>query len=103
MVFAWIIVPVLARPAIVPNQPWASRRLVPGVLPGLILLAVWAVAWLVRWLPQRGYDRGIQAAPAAGCSAAPGLPAPGTSFRLRGAPRRPPPRPPGPPLAATRN
>src|SRR5262249_55402489 len=29
MVFAWIIVTVLARPAIVPNHPWASRRLVP--------------------------------------------------------------------------
>src|SRR5262245_49225233 len=57
MVFAWIIVTVLARPAIVPNQPWASRRLVPGVLPGLILLAVWAVAWLAGWLRQRGYDR----------------------------------------------
>ena len=33
MVFAWIIVTVLARPAIVPDQPWASRRLVAGVLP----------------------------------------------------------------------
>ena len=40
--FSWIIVTVLYRPAIVPHQPWASRRLVPGVLPGLILLSVWA-------------------------------------------------------------
>src|SRR5262249_10072265 len=57
MLFAWIIVTVLYRPAIVPSQPWASRRLVPGVLPGLILLAVWAVAWMAGWLRQRGYGR----------------------------------------------
>jgi hypothetical protein len=82
MVFAWIIVTVLARPAIVPNQPWASRRLVPGVLPGLILLAVWAVAWLVAWLRQRGYDRVIQAGLVTVCSAALVLPAAVTSFGL---------------------
>jgi hypothetical protein len=82
MVFTWIIVTVLARPAIVPNQPWASRRLVPGVLPGLILLAVWAVAWLVGWLHQRGYDRVIRAGLATVCSAALVLPAAVTSFGL---------------------
>ncbi len=82
MVFAWIIVTVLARPAIVPNQPWASRRLVPGVLPGLILLAVWAAAWLVGWLRQRGYDRVIQAGLATVCSVALVLPAAVTSFGL---------------------
>jgi hypothetical protein len=82
MAFAWIIVTVLARPAIVPNQPWASRRLVPGVLPGLILLAVWAVAWLVGWLRQRGYDRVIQAGLATVCSVALVLPAAVTSFGL---------------------
>ena len=82
MVFAWIIVTVLARPAIVPNQPWASRRLVPGVLPGLILLAVWAVAWLAGWLRQRGYDRVIQAGLVTVCSVALVLPAAVTSFGL---------------------
>ena len=80
MVFAWIIVTVLARPAIVPNQPWASRRLVPGVLPGLIVLAVWAVAWLGGWLRQRGYDRVIQAGLVTVCSVALVLPAAVTSF-----------------------
>ena len=83
MVFAWIIVTVLARPAIVPNQPWASRRLVPGVLPGHILLAVWAVAWLAGVLRQHGYDRVIQAGLAAVCSVALVLPAAVTSFGLR--------------------
>ena len=52
--FAWIIVTTLLRPAITPDQPWASRRLVPGVLPGFIVLAVWAASWLVGWLRQRG-------------------------------------------------
>nr|MDQ2876689.1 hypothetical protein [Actinomycetota bacterium] len=47
MVFSWVIVTTLYRPAIVPDQPWASRRLVPAVLPGFILLATWACAWLV--------------------------------------------------------
>jgi hypothetical protein len=50
--FAWIIVATLLRPAITPDMPWASRRLVPGVLPGFILLAVWASAWIVGWLRQ---------------------------------------------------
>ena len=53
--FAWIIVTVLYRPAIIPFQPWASRRLVPGVLPGLILLAVWAASWLLAWARRHDY------------------------------------------------
>jgi hypothetical protein len=48
LTFAWGIVWFLLRPAITPHQPYASRRLVPDVLPGLILLAVWLTAWLVR-------------------------------------------------------
>jgi hypothetical protein len=55
MVFSWVIVTTLYRPAIVPDQPWASRRLVPAVLPGFILLATWACAWLVAWI--RRQDR----------------------------------------------
>ncbi|MGZ4434969.1 MAG: hypothetical protein ACXVW7_15275, partial [Trebonia sp.] len=53
--FAWSIVTFLYRPAITPDQPWASRRLVPAVLPGFILLAAWATSWLVRWLDDHGY------------------------------------------------
>jgi hypothetical protein len=48
LTFAWAIVWFLFRPAITPHQPYASRRLVPAVLPGLILLAIWLSAWLGR-------------------------------------------------------
>jgi hypothetical protein len=48
LTFAWGIVWFLLRPAITPHQPYASRRLVPAVLPGLVLLAVWLSAWLAR-------------------------------------------------------
>jgi hypothetical protein len=46
--FGWCIAEFLLRPAITAHQPYASRRLVPAVIPGLILLAVWLTAWLVR-------------------------------------------------------
>jgi hypothetical protein len=46
MIIGWVTVTVLWRPSIVPDQPWASRRLVPVVLPGLLLAAVWMSAWL---------------------------------------------------------
>jgi hypothetical protein len=48
LVFACATLIFLLRPAITPHQPMASRRLVPAVLPGLILLAVWLAAWLAR-------------------------------------------------------
>ena len=48
LTFAWAITEFLIRPAITQHQPYASRRLVPAVLPGLVLLAVWLAAWLAR-------------------------------------------------------
>jgi hypothetical protein len=48
LTFAWAVLWFLLRPAITPHQPYASRRLVPAVLPGLVLLAVWLTAWLGR-------------------------------------------------------
>jgi hypothetical protein len=48
LVFACAICIFLLRPAITPHQPMASRRLVPAVLPGVILLAVWLASWLAR-------------------------------------------------------
>jgi hypothetical protein len=55
MIFGWTIAVFLARPAITPDMPWASRRLVPAVLPGCILLAAWAASWATRWLKERGF------------------------------------------------
>ncbi len=82
MLFGWIIVTVLLRPAITPNHPWASRRLVPGVLPGLILLAVWASAWLVCWLREHHYDRVLRAGLATACAALLVLPGAVTAYGL---------------------
>jgi hypothetical protein len=45
---------VLWYPDIVPDQPWASRRLVVVVLPGLILAAIWAAVWLTGHARDRG-------------------------------------------------
>ncbi|TDD90494.1 hypothetical protein [Actinomadura rubrisoli] len=53
---AWTTATTLWRPGITPDQPWASRRLLPVVLPGLLLLALWGGAWAVRRLRRRGRD-----------------------------------------------
>ena len=57
MIAIWVIVTVLWRPAVAPDQPWASRRLVPFVLPGLILAAIWAASWLKEQAAQLGRTR----------------------------------------------
>ncbi len=91
MVFAWIIVTVLYRPEVTATQPWGSRRLVPGVLPGFILLAVWTAGWLTRWVLRNGYGRLIAGGLASVCAAALVLPAATTTFGLgleRGGPLR---------------
>ncbi len=41
LIIGWSVVTVLWDPAVVPWQPLASHRLVPVVLPGLLLLALW--------------------------------------------------------------
>ena len=46
-------VSVLWKPAITPDHPWADRRLVPAVLPVVVLLAVAAVAALGRYAAGR--------------------------------------------------
>jgi hypothetical protein len=45
---------VLWQPEIIPDQPWASRRLVLAVLPGLIICAAWTSAWLAGRARGRG-------------------------------------------------
>lgn len=56
-VVGWATITVLLRPAITPDHPWAARRLVPVVLPGVILLAVWGAELLRRWRPRAGASR----------------------------------------------
>lgn len=41
-VIGFATITTLIRPAITPDHPWAARRLVPLVIPGVILLAAWA-------------------------------------------------------------
>ncbi len=78
----WAIVIALYRPAITPDHPWASRRLVPAVLPGFILLAVWAASWLVTGIRSRGHGRVAGGALAFCCAAALLLPTAATTFGL---------------------
>ncbi len=82
LLFGWAIVTTLYRPAITPDQPWASRRLVPAVLPGFIVLAVWAANWLKGWLREHDLDRVTCAGAATVCAAALLLPAAMTTYGL---------------------
>ncbi|GAA2912734.1 hypothetical protein GCM10010517_79300 [Streptosporangium fragile] len=54
-IVGWTTVTTLYRPTITPDQPWAARRLVPVVLPGLILLAVWGLRWVREKARRSGY------------------------------------------------
>jgi hypothetical protein len=83
MIFAWAIVATLYRPAIFPDHPWASRRLVPAVLPGFIVLAVWAAGWLGGWLRRTGTAGVVHAGVMVCCVAALVLPAAVTTFGLK--------------------
>ena len=73
---------VLWAPDIVPDQPWASRRLIVIAIPGLIICALWAAAWLAR----RARDRGARPVTAAVaglfCAAAMLVPTVATTFGL---------------------
>ena len=73
---------VLWAPDIVPDQPWASRRLIVMAIPGMIIFALFAASWLAR----RARDRGARplTAAAAGlfCVAAILVPTVSTTFGL---------------------
>jgi hypothetical protein len=71
---------VLWQPFTVPDQPWASRRLVPIVIPGMVLLATWAAAWLTRRARERGAGSVTAGFVGAFCVGAMLLPAVTTSF-----------------------
>jgi hypothetical protein len=53
LVFFGTAFAVLLRPSITPDHPWADRRFVPVVLPGLVLFAIAAVPPIVRWIADR--------------------------------------------------
>ncbi|MEV0233245.1 hypothetical protein [Nonomuraea sp. NPDC050786] len=59
-VIGWTTVTTLLRPEITPDHPWAARRLVPVVIPGMILLASYGLAWLrdQAWLRDLAARRG---------------------------------------------
>jgi hypothetical protein len=73
---------VLYRPAVAPDQPWASRRLVPFVLPGLILGGVWAAAWLKEQAAQLGRTRATAVTIASCCAASMLIPTALTSLDI---------------------
>jgi hypothetical protein len=63
MIIGWGAVTVLWLPRTMPDQPWASRQLIPVLLPGLIVAAVWVCALLA--VRARGRGAGIVAVSAA--------------------------------------
>ena len=73
---------VLWAPDIVPDQPWASRRLIVIAIPGMIIFALFAASWLAR----RARDRGARPVTAAVaglfCAAAMLVPTVSTTFGL---------------------
>jgi hypothetical protein len=81
-IICWGSAAVLWQPETVPDQPWASRRLVPLVVPGLILLAIWASASLRARARSRGAGNTAASLVAACCVAALLLPTVATTFGL---------------------
>jgi hypothetical protein len=69
MMALWSVMTVLYRPAVAPDQPWASRRLVPFVLPGLILGGIWAAAWIKDQAARLGRTRATATTIASCCAA----------------------------------
>jgi len=53
LVFFGTTTAVLLLPSITPDHPWADRRFVPVVLPGLVLFAIMAVASVVHIIASR--------------------------------------------------
>ena len=80
LLIGWSVVTVLWIPSTVPWQPLGSHRLVPLVLPGLLLLAVWMSSWLTSWAAALGAARAIVVLVAACCVLALAIPPLVTTF-----------------------
>ena len=74
LIIGWSVVTVLWDPAVLPEQPWASHRLVPVVLPGLILLGLWLSALLAGRGVELGASRRTAVAAASCCVLAMAIP-----------------------------
>ena len=74
LVIAWSVLTVLWDPAVIPWQPLASHRLVPVVLPGLMLLALWASTRLTARAAELGASRTVVGLIAACCVLALAIP-----------------------------
>ena len=59
-IIGWTTVTTLWLPSITPDHPWASRRLVPVVLPGLILLGAFGLRRVRDLARHQGYGRVAQ-------------------------------------------
>jgi hypothetical protein len=73
---------VLWSPDIVPDQPWASRRLVVFAIPGLVLCGLWAAAWFGRRARERAARSFTVGVVGVFCCAAMLLPTVATTFGL---------------------
>lgn len=82
MIIGWGTVTVLWQPATLPDQPWASRRFVPVLLPGLIVAAVWVCALLAARARARGAGLGAMSAAVACFVAALAVPPVVTTFGI---------------------
>ena len=88
MMAVWVIATVLWRPAVSPDQPWASRRLVPFVLPALILAVTWACTWFKDRSGQLGRTRATSGLVASCCVASVLIPTALTTFDIGFTPGR---------------
>jgi hypothetical protein len=74
VIVAWSVVTVLWDPSVVPWQPMASHRLVPVVLPGLVLFGIWMSAWLTSRASTLGASRAARGVVGVCCTLALALP-----------------------------
>ncbi|MCW2892017.1 MAG: hypothetical protein JWO75_1506, partial [Actinomycetia bacterium] len=74
LIIGWSVATVLWDPAVVPWQPVASHRLVPVVLPGLLLLALWMSSRLTSRASVVGASRAAVALVGACCVLALAIP-----------------------------
>jgi hypothetical protein len=83
----WSVAAVLWDPSVVPWQPLGSHRLVPVVLPGLLLFAVWMSSRLTSWASSLGAARAIVVLVGACCVLALAIPPLVTTFNPGLAPK----------------